>query len=1208
MGVSIHIYRARIGLFGAKRIKPSCSLKTSFSTCAINFLKLAFLLLKFLSCILVYKFIFICLITKILFFTFLSFLITIHKNPSYIPRWLASRCVSCAMPFLMGKSPYVLDIICLLCIYSIINKELLLRSGDIHSNPGPAKLSFATWNIDSILARDAIKLPILESIVDTYNFDIFGICETYLSGSIPNDKIMLNGFASAPFRADCKNIDTRAKGGVCLYYKEHLPIKRRKDLENLDECIVVEINLNRKKILYALVYRTPSQTNNECKLFADRMTYLYDKMSSEKPDNIIITGDFNARSPIFWNNEITETTEGKIISDFMLLNGLEEVINEPTHFPRGDIATCIDLIFTSQRCAFVDSGTLPSPDPACKHQIIYGKLNYSVPCPPPYKRKLWDYNLADIHEIRRHLKNTNWEQILANKSPDEMVDFFNKVFLNTMNKLIPYKDVTINERDAPWVTPEVKSALRRNARSYKRWVKNGRNPITKNIVHQHQVDIKKLIERTKASYINNLCNKITDNSNGQKIFWAAYNRLLNKKKISNIPPLLENDEYVSDFKTKASIFNEYFALQCRPLAINCVLPKFSARTNQTLNSVFISEDKIIQVIEKLSSKKAHGFDGISIAMLKICSREIAVPLCFIYKSCLKAGKFPSNWKRANVQPVHKKNSRQEKGNYRPISLLPICGKIFEKVIFDSLYPYLNNNNLLNKNQSGFRPGDSTINQLLSITDEIFRAFESFDETRAIFLDISKAFDKVWHDGLLFKLRQYGIGGDVLSLLTDFLSDREQRVVLNGLQSDWQKILSGVPQGSVLGPLLFLIYINDLTDNISSNIKLFADDSSLFIKVQDIDTAHSLLNSDLDKITEWAYQWKMQFNPDITKQAIEVIFSWKHNKPVHPFLTFNDIPVARKTSTKHLGIILDEKLTFRLHISEAIIKAKKGISILKFLARYVNREVLDMTYKMYVRPYLDYGDVIFHNQSMESMTLIEQLQYQASLIVSGCWQGSSRLKVYSDLGWESLDERRKFHRLSLYYKIQNNDTPEYLRANVLDSLPVQGTNRYMNSYFPFCYKHWNDLDPTIKNSENLSTFKSKVVKSIRPERKSCYFIKDRYGLSLLARIRVDHSDLRSHRFDKKFNCINPTCACGIEDETPEHFFLRCTLFAPQRASLLASISDIVNPEIINLPHDHLTAIILFGSKVYKFTTNKSILEASICFIKQTKRFKKLEAYS
>lgn len=412
----------------------------------------------------------------------------------------------------------------------------------------------------------------------------------------------------------------------------------------------------------------------------------------------------------------------------------------------------------------------------------------------------------------------------------------------------------------------------------------------------------------------------------------------------------------------------------------------------------------------------------------------------------------------------------------------------------------------------------------------------------------------------------------------------------------------------MGPLLFLIYIYDLTDSISSNIKLFADDSSLFIKVQDIDTAQSLLNSDLEKITEWAYQWKMQFNPDITKQAIEVIFSWKHNKPVHPFLTFNDIPVARKSFTKHLGIILDEKLTFRLHISEAIIKAKKGISILKFLARYVNREVLDMTYKMYVRPYLDYGDVIFHNQSMESMTLLEQLQYQASLIVSGCWQGSSRLKVYSDLGWESLNERRKLHRLSLYYKIQNNDTPEYLRANVLDSLPVQGTNRYMNSYFPFCYKHWNDLDPTIKNSENLSIFKSKVVKSIRPIRKSCYFIKDRYGLSLLARIRVDHSDLRSHRFDKKFNCINPTCACGIEDETPEHFFLRCPLFAPQRASLFASISDIVNPEIINLPHDHLTSIILFGSKVYKFTTNKSILEASICFIKQTKRFKKLEAYS
>ena len=268
-------------------------------------------------------------------------------------------------------------------------------------------------------------------------------------------------------------------------------------------------------------------------------------------------------------------------------------------------------------------------------------------------------------------------------------------------------------------------------------------------------------------------------------------------------------------------------------------------------------------------------------MLRLCANEVAAPFLLIYKKCIETGAFPSAWKLANVQPVHKKNSRADKGSYRPISLLPICGKIFEKLMFDHMCSFFIINKLINDNQSGFRPGYSTINQLLAITTEIYNAFESLDETCAVFLDISKAFDKVWHEGLTFKLKQNGINGPLLDVIKDFISNRQQHVVLNVIESSWKPIFSGVPQGSVLGPLLFLIYINDLTDNISANIKLFADDSSLFIRVTDIDSAHLLLSEDLAKITQWANQWKMVFNPDITKQAIEVIFSSRYIQPVHP---------------------------------------------------------------------------------------------------------------------------------------------------------------------------------------------------------------------------------------------------------------------------------------------------------------------------------------
>ena len=174
------------------------------------------------------------------------------------------------------------------------------------------------------------------------------------------------------------------------------------------------------------------------------------------------------------------------------------------------------------------------------------------------------------------------------------------------------------------------------------------------------------------------------------------------------------------------------------------------------------------------------------------------------------------------------------------------------------------------------------------------------------------------------------------MLGNYLTNRKQRVVLNGIESPWEDIVSGVPQGSVLGPLMFLIYINDLTDNISANIKLFADESYLFIKVIDINLVQSTLMGDLEKITLWAKTWKMKFNPEISKQAIEVVLS-KYDKGFHPALTFNDIPVARKDSTKHLGMVLDNKLNFRTHILEKIEKAKKGLSLTKFLSKYVNRK-------------------------------------------------------------------------------------------------------------------------------------------------------------------------------------------------------------------------------------------------------------------------------
>ena len=214
--------------------------------------------------------------------------------------------------------------------------------------------------------------------------------------------------------------------------------------------------------------------------------------------------------------------------------------------------------------------------------------------------------------------------------------------------------------------------------------------------------------------------------------------------------------------------------------------------------------KILKIIRSLNPNKAHGWDEISIRMIKISDVALVNPLKIIFTNYLRRGVFPEIWKCANVVPVHKKNEKNIKSNYRPISLLPISGKVLEKLIYDSLYSHLVSCDLLNPNQSGFRPGDSTVNQLISITHTIFKAFDCNPplDVRSVYLDISKAFDRVWQDGLIFKLKRCGVAGQLLSLIESFLNDRKQRTVLNGRCSNWGDILAGVPQESILGPLFF----------------------------------------------------------------------------------------------------------------------------------------------------------------------------------------------------------------------------------------------------------------------------------------------------------------------------------------------------------------------------------------------------------------------
>ena len=822
------------------------------------------------------------------------------------------------------------------------------------------------------------------------------------------------------------------------------------------------------------------------------------------------------------------------------------------------------------------------------------------------------------------------ESIGALMCPNQQVEILTETLLNIFSNYIPNKIITVKPRQAPWITKPIKNFIRKMNRAYKSFDRRGR-PIDKQEAINSMISQgSKLIEDAKDMFFKNIGVKLSKPETGIKTYWSLINNLLNKAKIPIIPPLLDNDIFILDFTAKAEIFNEYFIQQCTTIDTGSTIPQDTIPCAPPLTEFTISDEKILTIIRSLNPNKAHGWDDISIRMIQICDDALLLPLKLIFENCLRYGIFPEMWKKANVVPVHKKNLKNLKINYRPISLLPIFGKILEKLMFNALYQHLDANNILDPNQSGFRPCDSTINQLLTIVHSIFQAFDCNPtlEVRSVYLDISKAFDRVWHKGLIYKLRRCGISGKLLTLFESFLANREQRTVLNGKASQWGAIKAGVPQGSILGPLFFLIYINDLTDGLKCDVKLFADDTSIFTVVHDPTSAAADINHDLRLINLWARKWRMSFNPDTSKQAIEVTFSKRRCPPNHPIIFFNDIPVLKAQEQKHLGIILDSKLSFASHIKAAISKSRQGIGVLRFFSKYLPRHTLNEMFKLYVRPHLDYGDVVYHiphnicefSNSViltNQMEKLESVQYSAALAVTGAWKGTSREKLYNKLGWESLNLRRWSRRLTLFYKMVNNLTPDYtrnpvphphetnynLRRNATVGQILARTQAFKSSFYPHCLSEWDRLDPNIRLSSSVKIFKKKLLSIIRPPPKSVYRIHDPKGLSILTQLRVGLSKLNFHKFKHNFReTLNPLCAINDGVEDTEHYFLLCHAYDVFRNDLLNSVNAILLPSGIKCPsNEELLKVILYGHEQLSFDSNAKILRAALEYIHISKRF-------
>ena len=473
-----------------------------------------------------------------------------------------------------------------------------------------------------------------------------------------------------------------------------------------------------------------------------------DLVSKKNPFLLVVLGDFNAKLSQ-WHDKDSSTSEGISVENITSQFILHQIINEPTHILENS-SSCIELIFTSQPNLSVESGAQPSLHPNCHHQIIYAKFNLEVLYSPPYTREVWHYQDSNADLNRRSINEFDLDRAFVNKQVNEKVLIFNKTVLSNF---IPHEVIVCDDKDPPWFNGKIKSLINEKLRTYNAYRKNIVNNQLRKKLSCLQQRLRDLIDDSKRKYFLRLTQKLNTIQKSSKAYWALLKIFLNNRKIPVIPPTFHNNKFATDFKEKAELFNFFFAKQCSLIKNDSTLPPLlHFLTDKHLSTVKFVNIDILKIIQNLNPSKAHGHDKISIRMLKLRGSSLGRPLELIFNDCLVNGIFPSVWKKGNIVPAHKKNDKQRLNNYRPISLLPICSKIFERLIFNEMFGFFIENDLISQHQSGFKPGDSCINQLLSITHEIYQSFDEGFGVCSVFLDISKAFDKVWHDGIIFKLK------------------------------------------------------------------------------------------------------------------------------------------------------------------------------------------------------------------------------------------------------------------------------------------------------------------------------------------------------------------------------------------------------------------------------------------------------------------------
>ncbi|CAF1497459.1 unnamed protein product [Didymodactylos carnosus] len=516
-----------------------------------------------------------------------------------------------------------------------------------------------------------------------------------------------------------------------------------------------------------------------------------------KNADIIQLGDFNAHN-FDWCPTKPSTSQGKILRLFSESVQLYQITEKPT---RPKSATCLDLIFVDNLNLVKELEILPELASTCDHNVLKLNLNLLQPTVTQHDKTMYEYRNANWSEFRSKLADINWMNLISGMSLDDGAVVIEKMISQIADSIIPHKSVTVKSSDCPWFNDRLRELLKRKHELYRAHCKfNTASTAAKSRNVSKEFD--RACKLVKKEYYQKLSREMNCSS---KSWWRLVKNTLNKGKRSSIPPLLDanSNEQLTDPKQKAELLNQHFAAVCSmPITeANDVPTVIPTQSKFAMSSFTVLETEVFELLAKVDCNKASA-PGLSARIVREAAPIISPIITYLFNESLKQELFPQKWKTGYVTAIFKSGNPHEVNNYRPITLLPIISKVFERLIYRKVYGYLTKYQLLSANQSGFRHGDSTVNQLIAIVHEILLAFDKSERVLSVFFDFQKAFDTVWHKGLLTKLKAKGIPQSLVNWFDSYLHGRDIITTVDGFVSSKRNVNRGVPQGSVLGPYYF----------------------------------------------------------------------------------------------------------------------------------------------------------------------------------------------------------------------------------------------------------------------------------------------------------------------------------------------------------------------------------------------------------------------